>query len=111
MEPNVQKNDTTQNLSDSATSVCANQSLDLAPIKEKSQDQGQRTSRQEQQGSNKNFQGSWQRVVSQKHGKEPVVVDDHEMNCLYSQEVPVAQVRGRMERDVVVVHHPIVRNG
>lgn len=58
-----------------------------------------------------NTQGSWQKVVSHRPGKDPVVVEDHEMSCQYAQQVSVGQVRGRVEGYLIVVQHPIIPNG
>lgn len=50
-------------------------------------------------------------MVSQRPGKDPVVVEDHELNSQYSKAVFVVKVSGVVEGDVIVVQHPNIPNG
>lgn len=56
-------------------------------------------------------QGTWQKVVGHRAGKEPLLVNDPVMEANCSQAVVVTQITGSLERDRMVIQHPVIPNG
>lgn len=67
--------------------------------------------RSDQSSTQTKSQGSWQKIISSRHGKDHILVPDNDLQVSCAQAVEVVKVTGSLEREGLVIQQSLIPNG